>query len=198
MSTVSPDDIKQLQDDLNDKGLHHIRLMDAPVSGAPLNAEAGKLAIMVGGDKADFERVKPVLEGMGETIIYSGDLGKGNAMKLVNNILGLTSGLITVEALFLGIKKGLLPEQMIEVINTSSGQNFLTRQWPLTLKLFEMVMDEKVYGAKDAIFKTGTKDLEVTRDWAASDGIKLRCLEDVMVGKMEFCLFAGKTEQALE
>ncbi|MBU3914077.1 NAD(P)-dependent oxidoreductase [bacterium] len=178
MSTVSPDDIVRLQKDLIQNGFPYIRLMDAPVSGAPLNAEAGKLAIMAGGEKADFERVKPVLEAMGETIFYLGELGCGASMKLVNNILGLTSGLITVEALFLGIKKGLMPEQMIQVINTSSGQNFLTRQWPLTVKLFEMVTEGEVYGAKDAIFKTGMKDLMTTKEWAASDGIELRCLED--------------------
>jgi 3-hydroxyisobutyrate dehydrogenase len=178
MSTVSPDDIVRLQQDLIDTGFHYIRLMDAPVSGAPLNAEAGKLAIMVGGEKADYEMINPALAAMGETIFYSGKLGSGSAMKLVNNILGLTSGLITVEAIFLGIKKGLMPEQMIQVINTSSGQNFLTRQWPLTLRLFEMMADGKVYGAKDALFKTGMKDLEVTKEWAASDGIELRCLED--------------------
>jgi 3-hydroxyisobutyrate dehydrogenase len=178
MSTVSPDDIVQLQEELTGNGFGYIRLIDAPVSGAPLNAEAGKLAIMVGGDKDDYEIIKPVLEAMGETIFYSGKLGSGSAMKLVNNILGLISGLITVEAIYLGIKKGLMPEQMVQVINTSSGQNFLTRQWPLTLKLFEMVTAGEVYGAKDALFKTGMKDLAVTKEWAASDDIELRCLED--------------------
>lgn len=68
MSTVSPNDIVQLQKDLVNNGFRNIRLMDAPVSGAPLNAEAGKLAIMVGGDKADYEMVKPVFEAMGEAI----------------------------------------------------------------------------------------------------------------------------------
>jgi len=178
MSTVSPDDIVQLQEDLNNTGFQHIRLMDAPVSGAPLNAEAGKLSIMVGGDQSVYETIQPVLMAMGESIFYLGELGSGSAMKLVNNILGLTSGLITVEALYLGMKKGLLPEQMAHVINASSGQNFMTRQWPLTEKLFEMVIDEKVYGAKDAIFKTGMKDFEVTKAWAASDGIELRSLKD--------------------
>ncbi len=69
MSTVSPDDIKQVQEDLNEKDLHYIHLMDAPVSGAPLNAEAGKMVIMVGGDEANFEMIKPALEAIEETII---------------------------------------------------------------------------------------------------------------------------------
>jgi 3-hydroxyisobutyrate dehydrogenase-like beta-hydroxyacid dehydrogenase len=178
MSTVSPDDIRQLKEDVIGNGFGAVRFLDAPVSGAPLNAEAGKLAIMVGGEKTDYLKIKPVLAAMGEAIFYSGELGCGSAMKLVNNILGLTSGLITVEAVYLGIQKGLVPEQMIQVINASSGQNFLTRQWPLTLKLFEMVTAGEVYGAKDAIFTTGMKDLVTTREWAASDGLQIHCLED--------------------
>jgi 3-hydroxyisobutyrate dehydrogenase-like beta-hydroxyacid dehydrogenase len=196
MSTVSPNDIVQLQEDLNNKDCHHIRLLDAPVSGAPLNAEAGKLSIMVGGDEADYQKIKPVFDALGEIVFYSGGLGSGAGMKLVNNILGLTSGLITVEAIYLGIKKGLLPEQMIDVINTSSGQNFLTRQWPLTVKLFEMVTYGEVYGAKDAIFKTGLKDLEVTKEWAASDGIELRSLEDGIT-HLDY-LSHGKFDEMLE
>jgi len=178
MSTISPDEIVQLQQELVEKGYTHLRLIDAPVSGAPLNAEAGKLAIMVGGDESDYKEIKPVLEAMGENIFYMGELGRGSAMKLVNNILGLTSGLATAEAIYLGVEKGLQPDQMAEVINQSSGKNFLTTQWPLTLKLFEMMTSDDVFGAKDALFTTGMKDLSVTKKWAATDKLELSTLEN--------------------
>jgi len=196
MSTISPDEIVQLQKELTEKGYAHIRLLDAPVSGAPLNAEAGKLAIMVGGDESDYKRVKPVLEGMGENIFYMGALGRGSAMKLVNNILGLISGLITAEALYLGVKKGLQPERMTEVINQSSGQNFLTTQWPLTVKMFELMTSDDVAGAKDAIFITGMKDLSVTKKWAATDGIELRSVENT-IGHLDY-LSGGELDTMLK
>lgn len=180
MSTVSPDEIVQLQKDLIAKGFGHIHLLDAPVSGAPLNAEAGKLAIMVGGDEADYKAIKPALDAMGETIFYMGELGRGSAMKLVNNILGISSAMITAEAVFLGVKKGLQPELMVEVINSSSGKNFLTSQWPLSLKLFEMLTTNETRGAKDALFTTGMKDLSVAKKWAQTHGIQLHSVENGM------------------
>ncbi len=92
------------------------------------------------------------------------------------------------------MEKGLQPEQMTEMINQSSGKNFLPSQWPLTLRLFEIMTSDDVSGAKGAIFTTGMKDQSVTKKWAATDGIKLRSLENgidhldyLSGGKFYFC-----------
>ena len=176
MSTVSPDDVKQLRRKLDGMGRKSIELLDAPVSGAPLLAEAGKLAIMAGGEKSIFDKVKPVLESMGDPdrIFYMGPLGTGSAMKLVNNIIGITAGLVALEAMDLGCRAGLDPDVMAGVINESSGKNFLTDQWPFTKMLLEMMLEDTDYSAKDALFTTGIKDLETARKWAGNNSVNLK------------------------
>ncbi|MCP4757094.1 MAG: NAD(P)-dependent oxidoreductase [Proteobacteria bacterium] len=178
MSTVSPDFMVQLRQKLDQAGGKDLELLDAPVSGAPLNAEAGKLSIMVGGDGSAFERLKPIFQALGENIFHVGELGKGSAMKLVNNILGLTNGLNTAEALFLGVQKGLNVDDMIEAINAGSGQNFITVQWPLSKKMFEMIRSGSALGAKQALFSTGMKDLVTTKNWAAMDDLDIPCVNN--------------------
>jgi 3-hydroxyisobutyrate dehydrogenase-like beta-hydroxyacid dehydrogenase len=176
MSTVSPDEVRALRRKLDGMARKSIELLDAPVSGAPLLAEAGKLAIMVGGEKKVFDKVKPVLESMGDPdkIFYMGHLGTGSAMKLVNNIIGISAGLVALEAMDLGCRAGLDPDVMAGVINESSGKNFLTDQWPFTKMLFEMMLKDTMYNAKEAIFTTGIKDLETARKWAGNNSVQLK------------------------
>ena len=175
MSTVSPDDVRQLRRKLDGMGRKSIELLDAPVSGAPLLAEAGKLAIMVGGEKRVFDKVKPLLEAMGDPdrIFHMGPLGTGSVMKLVNNIIGIAAGVVALEAMDLGYRAGLDPDIMAGVINESSGKNFLTDQWPATKMLMEMMLEDTKYNAKDALFTTGIKDLETAAKWAGNNSLNL-------------------------
>ncbi|MCD6296777.1 MAG: NAD(P)-dependent oxidoreductase, partial [Deltaproteobacteria bacterium] len=84
MSTISPSATRNLAKELGKKG---IKMLDAPVSGGPEGARNGTLAIMAGGDKADFERALPVLESMGKTITHVGPIGAGQITKAINQIL---------------------------------------------------------------------------------------------------------------
>jgi 3-hydroxyisobutyrate dehydrogenase-like beta-hydroxyacid dehydrogenase len=131
---------------------------------------------MAGGEKSIFDKVKPVLESMGDPdrIFYMGPLGTGSAMKLVNNIIGITAGLVALEAMDLGCRAGLDPDVMADVINESSGKNFLTDQWPFTKMLLEMMLEDTDYSAKDALFTTGIKDLETARKWAGNNSVNLK------------------------
>jgi 3-hydroxyisobutyrate dehydrogenase-like beta-hydroxyacid dehydrogenase len=178
MSTVSPVAIIKLRDDLNRRGRQNIDIVDAPVSGAPLNAEAGKLSIMVGGEKRIYDRIKPVMESMGENIFHMGSLGKGASMKLVNNIIGISGMLNTIEALSLRARKGLDPELMARVINAGAAKNFITEQWVFTKILIKLMLEDTLYNARGALFTTGLKDLETARGWAKESNIPTPCVDD--------------------
>ena len=101
-----------------------IAYLDAPISGGPPGAEAATLSIMCSGDQATFEAAKAGLEAMSGKLTYLGDrVGAAQTMKLVNNIMSFCNLVAASEAFTLGAKAGLDPEQMVEVVNASSGRN---------------------------------------------------------------------------
>ena len=103
-------------------------MIDAPVSGGVSRAKTGELAIMVGGDAAVIERVRPVLAAMGTTILPCGAVGSGQAMKALNNLVSGGGFLIAVEALLMGQAQGLDPAMMVDVLNASTGMNNATQK----------------------------------------------------------------------
>ena len=108
-----------------------ITFIDAPVSGGIGGAESGKLAIMAGGDAADFARALPLLNRMGTKVVHVGPVGSGHAVKALNNLLGATILVATSEIFAAGEKFGLDPEVMHQVIDASSGGSFMTAHaWP--------------------------------------------------------------------
>ncbi len=168
MSTVSPEGIIALAEPLQAEGA---RLLDAPVSGGPFLAELGKLSVMAGGTDEDFHQVRPVLEAFGEQVFHVGPLGSGMSMKLVNNLIGIASTMVVPEALKIGIRAGLNVDTMVEIINAGSGKSFITENWPLIRTFLQTALDEgDPFGARNALFTTGRKDLETTRRWAAGQG----------------------------
>src|SRR3954469_7992215 len=91
---------------------HGIELLDAPVSGAVVGAKAATLAIMVGGSKGIFQKMKPVLQAMGKQLFHVGPLGAGHAVKALNNYLGAAGTLAGFEALLISRAFGLGPKPM--------------------------------------------------------------------------------------
>ena len=105
--------------------------LDAPVSGGIAGAKAGTISIMVGGPEAAFEEIRTLLEAMGKPTHMGETPGAGQTMKLVNNLLGAVAIGVTAEGMAFGIKQGLDPAKMIEVLNQSTGINSATRdKWP--------------------------------------------------------------------
>ena len=104
------------------------RMIDAPVSGGVSRAKTGELAIMVGGDPADIERARPVLNAIGTSILVCGGVGAGQAMKALNNLVSAGGFLIGIEALLIGQKFGLDPGLMTDVLNVSTGMNNSTQK----------------------------------------------------------------------
>lgn len=121
MSTIDPFAAKRLHDQLATKG---IAMLDAPVSGGTVRATSGELSIMVGGDRAMFDACQDILKGMGASIFYIGGSGQGLAMKLVNNMLVQVNLVAISEALVMGVKAGLDPQTMYEVVRASTGNSF--------------------------------------------------------------------------
>ena len=101
--------------------------VDAPVSGGIAGAERGSLAVMVSCSEATFGVVKPVLDCIGRTFFVGRQPGQGQTMKLLNNLLSATAMAISSEAVVMGVKAGLDPRQVMEVINAGSGRNTATQ-----------------------------------------------------------------------
>ena len=113
MSTISPIVSKKIGAALAPKG---VAMLDAPVSGGEKGAIDGALSIMVGGDKAVFERVLPIFQAMGKTITLLGPLGFGGFTKLANQIIVAVNLTALAEALTLGKKAGLDRELLLTAL----------------------------------------------------------------------------------
>ena len=106
---------------------HNLVQIDCPVSGGVGGAEKGTLAVMVSGPRADYEAIKPALEVIGKVFFIGEKPGSAQTMKLANNFLSGTAMVATSEAVVLGVKAGLDPSIMIDVINSGSGMNTASR-----------------------------------------------------------------------
>lgn len=103
------------------------RMVDAPVSGAAWGAAEGNLVFMAGGDAADLARVRPLLDLMGRAVFHLGGLGSGHAMKCINNLITALTFSATAEGLVIGKRYGLDPAAMVDVLNESTGQSWITQ-----------------------------------------------------------------------
>jgi 3-hydroxyisobutyrate dehydrogenase len=124
LSTTGPSVTKDVAALLQAKG---VQLVGAPVSGGTVAAEKGTLAVMAAGPKAAFDRMEPVLKVIGKNVFFIGeDPTLGQTIKIINNTLYATSMIASCEALVYGVKAGLDPKTMLDVINVSSGRSFAT------------------------------------------------------------------------
>ena len=104
-----------------------IEVVDAPVSGGVKGAAAGTLTLMVSGGAQAVARTRPLLEQFGRVIVVGEKPGLGQTLKLANNLMSAASMAIASEAMAMGVKAGLDPAVMLEVINASSGRNSATQ-----------------------------------------------------------------------
>jgi 3-hydroxyisobutyrate dehydrogenase-like beta-hydroxyacid dehydrogenase len=146
--------------------------LDSPVSGGVGGAEKGTLAVMVSGPKADFEAAKPALEVIGKVFFIGEKPGAAQTMKLANNFLSATAMVATSEAVVMGVKSGLDPKVMIDVINSGSGLNTASRD------KFPRAVLPRTF---DFGFATGlmVKDVRLCLDEMKSLGLKMEVAEAV-------------------
>jgi 3-hydroxyisobutyrate dehydrogenase len=120
MTSADPSSTRRLAKEVEARGA---RFMDAPVSGGVDGARKGTLSIMVGGDPADLDRVRPLLALMGRNIFHVGGVGTGHAMKLVNNVVSAACLTATAEALVVGQRAGIDPARAVEILSVSTGRS---------------------------------------------------------------------------
>jgi len=157
--------------------------LDSPVSGGVGGAEKGTLAVMVSGPRADFEAVRPALEVIGKVFLIGEKPGSAQTMKLANNLLSATALVATSEAVVMGVKAGLDPAVMIDVINAGSGMNTASRD-----KFPRSILPRSF----DFGFATGlmVKDVRLCLEEAKSLGLSMEVAEavgrlwEVVIGEM--------------
>ncbi len=132
MTTSKPSLAKRIYEAAKEQGL---RALDAPVSGGDVGAREGRLSIMVGGDKADFDEVLPVLEAMGTNIVLQGPAGAGQYTKMSNQIVIASNMLGICEALVYAMKSGLDATTVLKSIATGAAGSWgLTNLGPRIIK----------------------------------------------------------------
>jgi 3-hydroxyisobutyrate dehydrogenase-like beta-hydroxyacid dehydrogenase len=118
----------------------------------PKEAEAGKLGLMVGGDKAVLESIRPVLDCFADTIVYSGAVGAAHQLKLINNFLSISNAAIAAEAITVAAKAGVSMQALHDIV-TSGGANSVMFE-----RLIKVPLSDDDTAAKFAI-KNARKDL---------------------------------------
>jgi 3-hydroxyisobutyrate dehydrogenase len=121
MSTIDPFVARRLAEQLAAKG---VAMLDAPVSGGTERAASGQLSVIAGGPREAFEACRDVFEAMGSRLFHVGGVGQGLAMKLVNNMLVQVNTVAVAEALVMGVKAGLNPRTIYEVVRASTGTSY--------------------------------------------------------------------------
>jgi 3-hydroxyisobutyrate dehydrogenase len=118
LSTNSPTLIRRLAAQFAERGM---TLLDTPVSGGPVGANTGKLAIWVGGPEEAFERARPMLDALGDQVKYIGEIGAGTVAKLVHNCAGYAVQAALAECFTMGVKAGVPPIPLWEAIRQGAG-----------------------------------------------------------------------------
>jgi 3-hydroxyisobutyrate dehydrogenase-like beta-hydroxyacid dehydrogenase len=120
MSTIDPFAARRFERELAERG---IAMLDAPVSGGTVRANSGELSIIVGGAAETYAACEDLFRAMGKNLFHVGALGHGLAMKLLNNMLGQIQTVAIAEALVYGVKAGLDPQKIYDVIRVSTGSS---------------------------------------------------------------------------
>jgi 3-hydroxyisobutyrate dehydrogenase-like beta-hydroxyacid dehydrogenase len=147
MSTIAPTASRRIAAKLRERDIH---FLDAPVTGSRPKAEDGTLTIMVGGERVDFERARPLLESMGGLVVHAGPTGHGEMVKLINNTTAAINAAALAEALTLARAADLDTEVVERVMGSGSGGStmlslkagpMLSGQYEPLFKLEHMLKD---------------------------------------------------------
>ncbi len=167
-STIAPAATRRFAARLGDRG---VAMVDAPVSGGSEGAQKGTLTIFVGGEAADVDRARPVLEAMGRTITHVGPVGNGQAVKAVNQVILAGAYLGVAEGIILGLKAGLDLPQVVEALGGGAAQS-----WVLANRSGRMIENDYPLGFKVALHR---KDLAIALELARELGAELPVSEFV-------------------
>ncbi len=164
LSTAGPAFVEDLGRRVAAKGA---MTLDCPITGGASAARDAALSITVSGPRAGYDRIKPLLECIASHVFYVGrEPGQAQMMKLLNNMLSFAALVASCEAFVLGVKAGLDPDAMVEVINTGTGRNSATTD-KLPNNILPRTFD---YGARLAITH---KDISLCLEQAERLGVPM-------------------------
>jgi 3-hydroxyisobutyrate dehydrogenase len=165
LSSVLPSTPRKIEPRAQARGVH---FLEAPVSGGVSGARAATLAIMVGGDPETLRRAQPVLRAIGPNIFHVGPVGAGNTVKAINNMLASVNALAMMEGLALGVKAGLDPMTIYEVVKASSGASKALERIPNSLlpRQFEPGFKVQLMNKDLETFNTIAKEVHVPVSFA--------------------------------
>lgn len=130
-STNSPAVMRRIAEAGASRG---IQVLDAPISGGIWGARDASLTVFAGGEEAVFEKYRPLFRCIGKTVVHMGPLGSGHVAKLVNNLIMYINFIAACEGMALGVKAGLNPRTLLDVIKPSMGHStFMERTMNLSL-----------------------------------------------------------------
>lgn len=161
-STIDPDGARHVASRLESRSVH---MLDAPVSGGAAVAEAGVLSVMVGGDERVLDRVRPILQCYGKTIVHIGPSGAGQIAKACNQICTIVNTLGVAEAMLMAERAGLDPTRVKDVLMTGFGASrMLEVQAPKMIsRNFEGKVESRLH----------YKDIHIVLGMARALGIEL-------------------------
>lgn len=162
MSTISPQATREIAAALEEAGLD---MLDAPVSGGEKGAVEATLSIMVGGRREVFERCRPVLETVGKKLVYCGDHGQGQIVKLCNQIAAAGALLAAAEAVTFARKAGVDPLTMIEAVGAGAAGSWMINNLGPKMAAHDF--------APGFMVKLQQKDLRIVLGAAAKLGVSL-------------------------
>ncbi len=162
MSTIGPEAVRSMHARLAEQ---HVSLLDAPVSGGSEGAQQGTLSIMVGGEEAALERVRPLLEVLGKTVTYVGPSGAGQVAKAMNQVIVARTYAAVAEGLALGLAAGIDVEAAHRAVSGGAAGS-----WGLTNRGPNMLRNTYPLGFRVRLHR---KDLGIALDTAAALGVPL-------------------------
>ena len=165
LSSVLPSTPRKIEPRAQARGVY---FLEAPVSGGVSGARAATLAIMVGGDPETLTRAHPVLRAIGPNIFHVGPVGAGNTVKAINNMMASVNALAMMEGVALGVKAGLDPMTIYEVVKASSGGSKALERIPNSLipRHFEPGFKVQLMNKDLETFNTIAKELHVPVSFA--------------------------------
>ncbi|WP_245506196.1 NAD(P)-dependent oxidoreductase [Rhizobium leguminosarum] len=126
LSTTGPGMAVEVADGLSKR---QITALDGPLAGGVAGAEAGSLSVMVSGARWAFEALEPALRSFGRNVVHVGhDVGQGQALKLINNMIVGANLIVATEAVLYGVRFGLSADVILDMINASTGRSFVTEE----------------------------------------------------------------------
>jgi 3-hydroxyisobutyrate dehydrogenase len=161
LSTLLPRTVRAVDEAARPRG---VRVVDCAVSGGPAEAAAGSLVLLVGARDEDLESMRPLLDVLG-TVQHAGAVGDGKAVKLANNVMTMGNVLVAAEAFALGVKAGVEPRRLFEILSVSGGRSHHF------LKRFPWLLDRD-FEARFSL-RLGEKDLGLALTLAEETGAAL-------------------------